>query len=108
VRDGEQGDCDGTSSPESPQVMSVEAGEMLYAEYVVEGLPDGVPIGVAYYALGDEDDQLSSLQDTWTFGATSVCIYVPFEAPEGIAGVNGAFVVGEEGRVVAENPLQFQ
>ncbi|MCW2851939.1 MAG: hypothetical protein JWM84_1603 [Nocardioides sp.] len=108
VRDGEQGDCDGTSSPESPQVMSVEAGEMLYAEYVVEGLPDGVPIGVTYYAIGDEDDQLSSLQDTWTFGATSVCIYVPFEAPEGIAGVNGAFVVGEEGRVVAENPLQFQ
>jgi putative serine protease PepD len=108
VRDGEQGDCDGTSTPESPQIMSVETGEVLYAEYVVEGLPDGLPIGVTLYALGDDDTQLNSLQDTWSFGETSVCIYVPFDVPESVPGINGAFVVGEEGRVVAENPLQFQ
>ncbi|MCD4533153.1 FHA domain-containing protein [Nocardioides sp. cx-169] len=107
ARDGEQGDCAGSSSAEAPQTMSAETGDMLYAEYVIEGLPDGIPIGVTYYSL-DGDDQLGSLQDTWSFGEASVCIYVPFEVPTGVSGVNGAFVVGEQGQVVAENPLQLQ
>lgn len=107
VREGEQGECDGQSSTEQPQTLSVEPGETLYAEYLIAGLEDGTPIGVTLYSL-DGDTQLGSLQDTWTFGAERVCIYVPFEVPEGEQGMNGAFVVGEEGEAVVDNPLSFQ
>ncbi len=107
VRAGEEGSCEGSSTVDSPQIMSVVEGEVLYAEYLVTGLPDGVPIGVTLYSL-DGETQLSSLQDTWSFGAETTCIYVPFEAPQGASGMNGVFVVGEEGQPVVDNPLAFQ
>lgn len=107
VRDGEQGDCAGESSVEQPQILSVAPGETVYAEYVVSGLADGTPIGVTLYSL-DGGTQLGSVQDTWSFGPETVCIYLPFEVPAGEPGMNGALVVGEDGRSVVDNPLAFQ
>ena len=107
VKEGEQGSCAGSSSVDQPQILSVVPGEPLYAEYVITGLADGTPIGVTLYSL-DGATVLGSLQDTWSFGGSEVCIYVPFEAPEGVPGINGVFVVGEEGEPVVDNPLAYQ
>ncbi|WP_341926331.1 FHA domain-containing protein [Nocardioides psychrotolerans] len=107
VRDGEQGECAGESTVEQPQILSVAPGETVYAEYVIAGLADGTPIGVTLTSL-DGGTQIGSLQDTWSFGRDAVCIYVPFEVPEGEPGMVGTFVVGEEGQPVVDNPLAFQ
>ncbi|MFA6299368.1 MAG: FHA domain-containing protein [Nocardioides sp.] len=107
VKEGEQGSCAGSSTVDQPQILSVVPGEPLYAEYVITGLADGTPIGVTLYSI-DGATLLGSLQDTWSFGADEVCIYVPFDAPEGVSGINGVFVVGEEGQPVVDNPLAYQ
>jgi putative serine protease PepD len=107
ARQGEQGSCAGSSTEDDPQILSVEPGEPLYAEYVVTGLADGTPIGVALYSL-DLTTVLGELQDTWSFGTDEVCIYVPFEAPGGVPGINGVFLVGEDGQPVVGNPLAYQ
>ena len=107
VNDGEEGDCAGASTVEDPQRMSVAPGELIYAEYVISGVPDGTPIGVTLYSL-DGSDVIGSLQDIWSFGSGSTCIYVPFEAPTGVAGINGVFVVGEQAEAVADNPLTYR
>jgi putative serine protease PepD len=107
VREGEQGGCEGSSTSDQPQILSVTPGEPLYAEYVITGVPDGTPIGVTLYSL-DLSTVLGELQDTWSFGTDQVCIYVPFAAPEGVPGINGVFVVGEEAQPVVDNPLAYQ
>lgn len=107
VGEGDEGSCDGTSTVDSPQQMAVLPGDLIYAEYVVTGVPDGTPIGVTLYSL-DGVDVLGSLQDTWTFGADRTCIYVPFEAPDSVDGVNGVFVVGKDAEAVADNPLSYR
>ncbi len=107
VADGGEGDCNGTSTVSSPQRMSVVPGDLLYAEYLISGVPDGTPIGVTLYSL-DGSEKIGSLQDIWSFGLDRTCIYVPFEAPAGVDGVNGVFVVGEEAEAVADNPLAYQ
>ena len=107
VGDGEEGSCAGSSSVQTPQRMSVVPGALLYAEYVVTGVPDGTPIGVTLYSL-DGTEVIGSLQDTWSFGSEQTCIYVPFEAPDGVPGINGVFVVGEDAEAVVDNPLAYQ
>jgi putative serine protease PepD len=107
VGGGQEGSCAGTSTVEDPQIMSVAPGELLYAEYLITGVPDGTPIGVTLYSL-DGTEVIGSLQDTWSFGADRTCIYVPFEAPDGVPGVNGVFVVGPEAEAVVDNPLAYQ
>ncbi|CAN5203860.1 hypothetical protein BH09ACT12_BH09ACT12_00090 [soil metagenome] len=107
VGDGKEGNCDGTSTVQDPQIMSVAAGELIYAEYLISGVPDGTPIGVTLYSL-DGTEVIGSLQDIWSFGADRTCIYVPFEAPGGVPGINGVFVVGGEAKAVADNPLAYQ
>ena len=107
VGDGEEGRCDGSSTVESPQRMSVRPGDLIYAEYLISGVPDGTPIGVTLYSF-DGSEVIGSLQDIWTFGPERTCIYVPFEAPDGVVGVNGVFVVGAQADAVADNPLAYQ
>ncbi|MGA8847972.1 MAG: FHA domain-containing protein [Nocardioides sp.] len=107
VRDGAEGSCSGTSTVAAPQRMAVATGELVYAEYVITGMPDGTPIGVTLYSL-DGSEVISSLQDIWSFGSRRTCIYVPFEAPAQVPGVNGVFVVGEQAEAVADNPLVYR
>ena len=107
VTDGDEGGCNGTSTIAAPQQMAVVPGELIYAEYLIRGVPDGTPIGVTLYSL-DGTEVLGSLQDIWSFGSTRTCIYVPFEAPGGVAGVNGVFVVGEQAEAVVDNPLTYR
>ena len=107
VGDGEEGSCSGTSTVGDPQRMSVVPGELIYAEYVITGVPDGTPIGVTLYSLNGSE-VIGSLQDIWSFGSGRTCIYVPFEAPTEVNGVNGVFVVGEQAEAVADNPLAYQ
>lgn len=107
VKEGEQGSCAGSSTIDQPQILSVVPGEQLYAEYNITGLTDGTPIAVTLYSL-DGTTVLNELQDTWSFGSDEVCIYVPFAAPDGVPGINGVFVVGEDGQPVVDNPLAYQ
>ena len=107
VTDGDEGGCNGTSTIAAPQQMAVAPGALTYAEYLIRGVPDGTPIGVTLYSL-DDTEVLGSLQDIWSFGSTRTCIYVPFEAPGGVAGVNGVFVVGEQAEAVVDNPLTYR
>ncbi|WP_323791808.1 FHA domain-containing protein [Nocardioides sp.] len=107
VTDGDEGGCNGVSTIAAPQQMAVVPGELIYAEYLIRGVPDGTPIGVTLYSL-DGTEVLGSLQDIWSFGPDRTCIYVPFEAPGGVAGVNGVFVVGEQAEAVVDNPLTYQ
>ncbi|MFS3128948.1 FHA domain-containing protein [Nocardioides sp. Bht2] len=99
--------CTGTSSLREPQSMSVTPGTTVHAEFAVEGLPDGLPIGVTFVAP-DGVTVLGQVQDTWKGGTERQCVSLPFTAEEGQSGVNAVFVVGTEGETAAENPLLFQ
>lgn len=99
--------CTGSSSLQSPQKMAVTPGQTVHAEFAVEGLPDGLPIGVSFVAP-DGVTVLGQVQDTWKGGTERQCVSLPFTAEAGQTGVNAVFVVGTEGEVAAENPLLFQ
>ncbi|HWM75625.1 MAG TPA: FHA domain-containing protein [Nocardioides sp.] len=100
-----QGGCTGTSSPDAPQEYAVpNAGQVINAEFAVTGIEDGTPVNFDFYAL-DGQTLLSSGEQVWAFGPDEVCIFVPFEVPEGANGANAVFRVGDQ--VLAENPVVF-
>jgi putative serine protease PepD len=100
-----KGQCTGTSSVEAPQEYAVpEPGQVIFAEFAVTGLEDGTPVSFDFYDLTGQT-VLTSLQEVWGFGPGEVCIFVPFEVPEGANGANAAFTVAEQ--VLAENPVVF-
>lgn len=99
--------CTGTSSLNDPQTMTVTPGSTVHAEFAVQGLPDGLPIGVTFVAP-DGVTVLGQVQDTWKGGTEPQCVSLPFTAEEGQSGVNAVFVVGTEGETAAENPLLFE
>ena len=79
-------------------------GQVIYAEFAVTGIEDGTPVNFDFYAL-DGQTLLSSGEQVWAFGPEEVCIFVPFEVPEGANGANAVFRVGDQ--VLAENPVVF-
>ncbi len=98
------GDCSTPSTLESPQVLSgVTPPVQLFAHYRVSGLPDGTPFQIVL--IDPEGTQLGALDGQWTLGSGEVCASVPIDVPEGLTGVNAAFVVGESG---VDNPVLFQ
>ena len=97
-------DCATPSTLDSPQVLDgVVPPIQLYAHYRVSGLADGTPFQVVL--IDPEGTQLGSLEGEWTLGSGEVCASVPIDVPEGLTGVNAAFVVGESG---VDNPVLFQ
>ena len=100
-----QGGCTGSSSIEAPQEYAVpEAGQVIYAEFAITGIEDGTPVTFDFYDL-DGETVLSTGEQVWDFGAAQICIFVPFEVPEGARGANAVFRVGDQ--VLAENPVLF-
>ncbi len=100
-----QGGCTGSSSIEAPQEYAVpQAGQVIFAEFAITGIEDGTPVNFEFYAL-DGETLLSSGEQVWEFGTAQVCIFVPFEVPEGANGANAVFLVGDQ--VLAENPVVF-
>jgi putative serine protease PepD len=100
-----QGNCTGSSSIEAPQEYAVpQAGQVIYAEFAISGIEDGTPVAFDFYDL-DRAEVLSSGEQVWDFGPAEVCIFVPFEVPEGANGSIGEFRVGEE--VLSQNPVVF-
>ncbi|WP_340540956.1 FHA domain-containing protein [Nocardioides sp. GXZ039] len=104
VREGEQGNCKGTSSPEAPQRLSgVTTGSTIVAEFGAESLPDGAAVSVEFY---DADGlRLDSLSTTWDRGPAPVCIQVGFTVPYELPGLNAVLFVGSGGEPAAENPV---
>jgi putative serine protease PepD len=100
-----QGQCTGSSTVEAPQEYAVpDVGQVIFAEFAVTGIEDGTSVTFDFYDLTG-DTVLVSLQEVWGFGPGEICIFVPFEVPEGANGANGAFTVGDQ--VLAENPVVF-
>jgi putative serine protease PepD len=100
-----QGQCSGSSTPEAPQEYAVpDVGQVIFAEFSVTGIEDGTPVSFDFYDLSGET-VLSSIQQVWEFGAAEVCIFVPFEVPEGATGSVAAFTVEEQ--ILAQNPVVF-
>jgi putative serine protease PepD len=100
-----QGGCSGSSSVDAPQEYAVpNAGQVIYAEFAVTGIEDGTPVNFDFFAL-DGQTLLSSGEQVWAFGPDEVCIFVPFEVPQGANGANSVFRVGDQ--VLAQNPVVF-
>ena len=100
-----QGQCTGSSTPEAPQEYAVpDVGQVIFAEFAVTGIEDGTSVNFDFYDLTGET-VLASLPQVWDFGPGEICIFVPFEVPDGANGAIGAFTVG--GQVLAENPVVF-
>ena len=100
-----QGSCTGTSGLEAPQEYAVpDVGQVIFAEFLVTGIEDGIPVNFDFYDLTGETI-LSSGEQVWGFGSGESCIYVPFEVPEGANGANGVFRVGDQ--VLSQNPVVF-
>ena len=104
--DGEQGSCTGTSTVEEPQILSVAPGDVVFAEFVVQGLADGTPFTIELLDVADASTQLTSVPVTWDAANDGACVFVGFEVPEGYAGINAVPLVGDQ--YVVDNPLRFQ
>ncbi len=99
-----QGGCAGDSSTTATS-LPASPGDTVYAEFVVTGLPEGVPIGITFYPMGG-DTPLGSVQDTWRGTEDATCVNVPFTVTEGIPSVVASFVVGDNS--IGESGVTFQ
>lgn len=99
------GQCSGSSSIEQPQEYAVpEVGQTIFAEFAASGIPDDTTVSFDFYDLTGET-VITTFDQVWDFGPGEICIFVPFEVPEGANGANAVFRVGEE--VLAQNPVVF-
>lgn len=100
-----QGQCSGSSSVEEPQQYAVpDVGQTIYAEFAVSGVPDDTTVSFDFYDLTGQT-VITNFDQVWDFGPGEICIFVPFEVPQGATGANAVFRVGEE--VLAQNPVVF-
>ncbi len=104
--DGAQGTCTGTSTIEQPQIVSVAPGDVVYAEFVFTGLAEGTPFTIELLDIQDPTVTLGSAPVTWEAQYDGECVFVGFEVPAGVAGINAVPVIGDQ--PVLDNPLQFQ
>lgn len=79
-------------------LSGVGPGDTVFVLYLVDGLADGTPVGVRFTADGSE---LGTTQDTWSFGADTVCLGVPVDVPSGATTIGSDFLAGQDGGVVA-------
>lgn len=97
--------CATTSTVDSVQIL---AGAIIpgtvYAEYVVSGVPDGMPFEVQFWTL-DGTTQLGAVEGTWEQGMDEVCVAIQVDVPEPIEGLNAALFLSGSG---VDNPVRFQ
>ncbi len=103
--DGQQGSCEGDSTIEAPQIVSVAPGDVVHAEFVVSGLASGTLFDIVLFTL-DGETELQRLPVTWDEANNDACVFVSFEVPEGVPGINAVPQVGDQ--YVVDNPLEFQ
>lgn len=107
VLDPDQGSCSNTSTVEDPEVLSVQPGQVIYAQYRISGLPDGAPISFSLLDFSNADKQLAEpVQVNWSSDDDGKCLTVGFTAPKRVRGVNAPLAV--DGTYVLDNPLTFQ
>ncbi|WP_232677195.1 FHA domain-containing protein [Nocardioides sp. R-C-SC26] len=108
VPSGTEGECAGSSSLDEPMILAnVAPGQTVSAEFVVEGVPDGVTLTVDFYTL-DGQTRIDSLSDTWSSGPDATCIWASFAIADSIEGLIAAVSLGGVAEPVAQNPVLFQ
>ncbi|WP_170286153.1 FHA domain-containing protein [Nocardioides rubriscoriae] len=98
--------CSGTSTPDAPQEMlGVEVGDTLQAEFTLKGVPSGLPLSVDF--LLADGTRVDTLSGTWDGDETATCIAAPLTIQDAVPGVTAELSLGQEGEVAAENPVVF-
>ncbi len=109
AQEGSQGSCEGVSTPEAPQILSVVPGEVIYAQFVVSGLTAEQVIVFDLYDFtpGTDPTLLTTVEVTWSPELDGQCAYVDFEVPEGVGGLNAA-PKDAAGSYLVQNVVSFQ
>jgi putative serine protease PepD len=105
--EGDQGQCQNTSTVDNPQTLPAAAGDVIYPEFVFTGLPDGANFAIDFFAWapGIDPVQIGTVDITWDAGLDAQCVFVPFEVPADAPGLIAAPRSGEDYAV--ENPVVF-
>ncbi|GAA5140255.1 hypothetical protein GCM10023340_00080 [Nocardioides marinquilinus] len=107
AKQGEEGECDGRSTPSSPQTVDgVAAGDQLFAEYVVRGAPSGLPISVDF--VNAEGVRIDSLTGSWGGGPEATCIQAPFTLEESESEITAVMQLGQGEEISARNPVRLR
>ena len=106
TREGEGGDCTGSSTPDDPQQLTdVAVGDTLQAEFTLEGVPTGLPLSIDFYLA--DGTRVDTLSGSWDGDESSSCIAAPLTIQGDVPGVTAELSLGQDGEVAAENPVVF-
>lgn len=103
---GDEGSCAATSDLGNPQELrGVSAGDTVYAEFTLDGVPTGVPLSIDFYL--EDGSRVDTLSGAWDGGADSTCISAPLTVEGSVPGVVAVLTLGQDGDVTVENPVAF-
>ena len=102
----EGGNCQGTSSKESPQQLTgVSVKDTVQAEFTLEGVPSGLPLSIVFVTA--DGTRVDTLSGTWDGDESATCISAPLVLQGSVPGLNAVLSLGQDGQVAAENPVVF-